>query len=167
MARAAGIDGAADGTEPAHAEGGNDPPEGIRMVLVRMPDGLAAVALSQISRLEHIAAARIEEVGGRLVTQYRGRLMPLVGTLDRARPDHPAVVFADPSDNRCVGLLVDEILDVVTDGTGPLPAGEASGMGVVAGRAARIVDAEAVMAQAFPPAAPARRPGGASLALAA
>ena len=75
-----------------------------------------AVPLNLISRLETIDRAAIEYSGGQAVTQYRGKLMPLVGIVPPAE-DAPAtqavLVFADGS--RVMGLMVDEIVDVVED----------------------------------------------------
>ena len=48
-----------------------------------------------------IELVKIETAGDGLVTQYRGRLMPLVamsGTCDPERPSHPVLVFADVVD---------------------------------------------------------------------
>jgi two-component system chemotaxis sensor kinase CheA len=78
-----------------------------------------AVPLGLVARIEHIDRARIESSSGRPVTQYRGRLMPLVpmaGTIDPARASHAVLVFSDVDHalgrDRCMGLVVDEIVDV-------------------------------------------------------
>ena len=82
-----------------------------------------AVPLSLVARLEEIPRTSIEHAGGRTVVQYRGRILPLVPLRDilesgMAGPDQTSavlqvVVFQDG--DRSVGLVVDQILDVVED----------------------------------------------------
>ncbi|GGG15915.1 hypothetical protein GCM10010964_00280 [Caldovatus sediminis] len=78
-----------------------------------------AVPLGLVARLEDIPRERIERSGGMPVVQYRGQLMPLVplGTEGWA-PEaagsggrQAVLVFNDR--DRAMGLMVDEILDVV------------------------------------------------------
>ena len=57
-----------------------------------------AVPLGLVARLEDIPRDKIETSCGEPVTQYRGKLMPLValvGTLDPDRTRQPVLVFAD------------------------------------------------------------------------
>jgi two-component system chemotaxis sensor kinase CheA len=112
-----------------------------------------AVPLSLVARLEQIPADRFESVGGRLVTQYCGKLMPLVA-FDAAfsplsRPDHPVLVFTEG--DRSVGLVVDEIVDVVHDSMN-VEMGEAQpgllGTAVVNGAATEVVDTVHWLSQA-------------------
>ncbi|MDQ0471355.1 hybrid sensor histidine kinase/response regulator [Labrys wisconsinensis] len=76
-----------------------------------------AVPLSLVTRLEEIEAAKIEISNGRHLTQYRGMLMPLVPVNDQVRVSaegtQPLLVFADSG--RAMGLVVDEIVDIVED----------------------------------------------------
>jgi len=75
-----------------------------------------AVPLGLVARLEDIPRDKIELSCGAPVTQYRGRLMPLIaidGSLDTSRPTQPLLVFAEG--DRTMGLMVDEIVDVVED----------------------------------------------------
>ncbi len=77
---------------------------------------LLAVPLGLVSRIEEIERTAIESSGGALVTQYRGRLMPLVALaegLARDKPRQAALVFAEYG--RSMGLMVDEIVDVIED----------------------------------------------------
>jgi two-component system chemotaxis sensor kinase CheA len=74
-----------------------------------------AVPLGLVARLENLDAARIERTGNNLVVQYRGTLMPLI-PLDPCMmlPEsghQPVLVFGDG--DRAMGLMVEEILDVV------------------------------------------------------
>ena len=78
---------------------------------------LKATPLADVARIEEIASSQIEYVDGRTVVQYRGQLMPIVGT--EAEPAagwddddrRPLLVFA--RDDQAVGLLVHEIVDIV------------------------------------------------------
>ncbi|HEX2943440.1 MAG TPA: chemotaxis protein CheA, partial [Rhodopila sp.] len=72
------------------------------------------VPLSLVARLEDIPREKIELSCGAPVTQYRGKLMPLIsmdGGLDQDGPNQPLLVFADGE--RSMGLMVDEIIDVI------------------------------------------------------
>jgi len=76
-----------------------------------------AVPLSLVTRLEEIDASKIEWVGGRPLIQYRGHLMPLVpadpGITIKREGTQALVVFSDGE--RSMGLVVDEIVDIVDD----------------------------------------------------
>nr|WP_294510366.1 chemotaxis protein CheW [uncultured Rhodopila sp.] len=74
------------------------------------------VPLGLVARLEDIPRDKIEFSGGATVTQYRGKLMPLIaidGGTGSDQPTQPLLVFADGE--RIMGLMVDEIIDVVDD----------------------------------------------------
>jgi two-component system chemotaxis sensor kinase CheA len=104
-----------------------------------------AVPLSLVTRLEEIDIRRIEQSSGRLLLQYRGHLMPLVlaheamALQDEGR--QAMVVFSDGE--RWMGLLVDEILDIVEE---PLAIQlvanhpELIGSAIVNGRATEILN---------------------------
>ncbi len=75
-----------------------------------------AVPLGLVARLEDIPRDKIETSCGASVTQYRGKLMPLVplaGNLDITKPRQSVLVFNDG--DRSMGLMVDEIVDVIED----------------------------------------------------
>jgi two-component system, chemotaxis family, sensor kinase CheA len=79
-------------------------------------DRRLAVPLGLVARLEDIPREKIETSCGALVTQYRGKLMPLVassGDLGSDQPHQPVLVFNDG--DRSMGLMVDEIVDVIED----------------------------------------------------
>ena len=112
-----------------------------------------AVPLGLVARLEQIPAARIETAGGRIVTQYCGKLMPLVSFQDdfaaASRPTHPILVFTE--NERSVGLIVDEIVDVVHDRLMIEMAGAQPGLlgtAVVNGSATEVVDTVHWLSQA-------------------
>ena len=76
-----------------------------------------AVPLSLVSRLEEIDVNKIENSGLRRVVQYRGKLMPLLPFSDlmtlRKAGTQPVLVFAERE--RVMGLMVDEIVDIVEE----------------------------------------------------
>ncbi|MCA1941692.1 MAG: chemotaxis protein CheW, partial [Caenispirillum bisanense] len=78
---------------------------------------LKAVPLALVARLEEIDCASIEHSYGRPVVQYRGQLMPLVMVNERyempSEGRQPVLVFSDR--DRSMGLVVDEIVDIVED----------------------------------------------------
>ena len=127
-----------------------------------------AVPLGLIARLEDIDRGKIEFSAGQPVTQYRGRLMPLVpmtGMLDQDRARYSVLVFSDdetgrggPSragvsdGGRCMGLVVDEIVDVVEEKlhvelTGIRPG--LLGSAVIAGHATDVIDISHYLTQAY------------------
>lgn len=82
-----------------------------------------AVPLSLVARLEEISLSKIEHAGGRRVVQYRGRILPLAslapildpGAADAAGCQDPAQVVVFSNGERSIGILVDQILDIVED----------------------------------------------------
>jgi two-component system chemotaxis sensor kinase CheA len=85
--------------------------------------GRLAIPLSMVARLEEFPAASIERSGGQEVVQYRGCIMPLVqlsrilqpeATPDAVQTDVMQVVVYS-EDGRSVGLVVDQILDIVDE----------------------------------------------------
>jgi two-component system, chemotaxis family, sensor kinase CheA len=113
-----------------------------------------AVLLSLVSRLEEIECRRIETSAGRHLVQYRDQLMPLL-CLDSQtgiKQDgvQPVLVFADHG--RCMGLVVDEIVDIVEQRLNIEVASEQPGVlgyAVVKGSATQIVDVGHFLPQAF------------------
>ncbi len=129
----------------------------LAMLLFRAGSALMVVPLGLVARLEEIPRERLERHAGggsyAAVTQYRGALMPLValsGSLDWQRPRQPVLVFSDGAPpsvagarERCVGLVVDEIVDVVEERLHVELGGQAPGAlgtAVVAGQAACVLD---------------------------
>ena len=113
-----------------------------------------AVPLALIARLEEIEAEKVEISDGQLVVQYRGQLMPLLPVTDtferRTEGRQPVLVFTDR--DRSMGLMVDEILDIVeenlnieikTDNKGVL------GSAIVDGKATEIIDASSYLTRAY------------------
>jgi two-component system, chemotaxis family, sensor kinase CheA len=113
-----------------------------------------AAPLALVTRLEMVDVAQVEAADGRLLMQYRGGLMPLIpageGVALRERGEQPLLVFCD--DGRSVGLLVDEILDIVEQrieiGVSSIASGTL-GTAVVAGQATEILDVAHYLTLAF------------------
>ena len=82
-----------------------------------------AVPLALVSRLEEFPRQSIEHAGGREVVQYRNRILPLVTMHEvvegcvscGGQPADPLQVVVFNDGNRSVGLVVDEILDIVEE----------------------------------------------------
>jgi two-component system chemotaxis sensor kinase CheA len=81
--------------------------------------GKLAVPLSMVSRLEEFDPQTVEMSGNHQVVQYRGEIMPLVRVADalqltaQAERGGPMQVVVHSDGGRSVGLVVDEILDIV------------------------------------------------------
>jgi two-component system, chemotaxis family, sensor kinase CheA len=109
------------------------------------PGAPMAVPLATVTRLEEIDVAKIEMANGHPLVQYRGGLMKLVAcspqTRIRAEGNQPVLVFARRS--QPVGIMVDEIVDIVEDELqikleSPTPG--ILGSAVLRGRATDIID---------------------------
>src|SRR5258707_9655406 len=76
-----------------------------------------AVPLSLVARLEEIDLKSVEYSHGRPMVQYREKLMPLIPiSADQTMGEtgtRPVLVFADG--DHSMGLVVDEIIDIVED----------------------------------------------------
>jgi two-component system chemotaxis sensor kinase CheA len=89
-------------------------------LLFRVGDhGKLAVPLSMVSRLEEFDPATIEMSGNHQVVQYRGEIMPLVSVADalqlpaQTTREGSMQVVVHSEFGHSVGLVVDEILDIV------------------------------------------------------
>jgi two-component system chemotaxis sensor kinase CheA len=112
-----------------------------------------AVPLGLVTRLEEIATDKIELSNGRYMVQYRDRLMPLVqmtGVSVATSGAQPILVFAD--DGRSMGLVVDEIIDIVEERLDiEVAGGEAGilGSAVIKGQATEVIDVGHFLPMAF------------------
>src|SRR5262249_4698817 len=113
-----------------------------------------AVPVSLVTRLEEIDVRKFEIPNGRTVLQYRGHLMPLVP----ANPElkikiagmQPLLVFSDH--RRSLGLLVDEIMDIVEGELDITLASERPGLlgsAVIKGQATEVIDIAHFLQLAF------------------
>lgn len=103
--------------EEANTNADNDT---ISMLLFSVgEDETMAVPLSLVARLEEFPQASIEHNGGQKVVQYRENLLPLLsvegtgyGGGEPIDPQ-PVIVFSD--NNRSMGLMVNEIKDIIDE----------------------------------------------------
>jgi two-component system chemotaxis sensor kinase CheA len=113
-----------------------------------------AVPLALVARLEEIDLASVEYSEGRPLVQYRGQLMPLIPMVEDLKLEmegrQPVLVFTD--NDRSMGLIVDEIVDIVEDRIHievrpdhPWLMGSA----VIAGKATEVIDAGYYLTQAY------------------
>ena len=113
-----------------------------------------AIPLALVARLEELAPERVERAGGREVVQYRGSILPLI-RLDEDRPngrrslyEGPLKVIVYSERGRSVGLVVDEILDVVEEvvRVEDAAAGRGlSGMAIIQGKVTDLLDVHAAI----------------------
>jgi two-component system chemotaxis sensor kinase CheA len=113
-----------------------------------------AVPLALVARLEDIDLATVEEANGMAMVQYRGRLMPLVpmepGLRLAKEGRQPVLVFADGE--RTMGLVVDEIIDIVEDKLNVELRSESAGVmgsAIISGKATEVIDAGYYLTLAF------------------
>ena len=112
-----------------------------------------AVPLGLVTRLEEIAVDKIELSNGRYMVQYRDQLMPLVqmaGVSVQTSGSQPILVFAD--DGRSMGLVVDEIIDIVEERLNIEVAGTEDGIlgsAVIKGQATEVIDVGHFLPMAF------------------
>src|SRR5258707_1348663 len=112
-----------------------------------------AVPLGLVTRLEEISTDKIELSNGRYMVQYREQLMPLVqmhGVNVQTSGSQPILVFAD--DGRSMGLVVDEIIDIVEERLHIEVAGSGEGIlgsAVIKGQATEVIDVGHFLPMAF------------------
>jgi two-component system chemotaxis sensor kinase CheA len=139
-------------------------PEEVESLLLFTPTagGRMAIRVAEVARLEEFPRGSLELLGTRQVVQYRGEILPLVDLsheLGRAAPirreedsDRPVPVVVHTHGGGRVGLIVREILDIVT-----VPAkllGDARQRGrpasaVIKERVTELVDISTVLGGAF------------------
>jgi two-component system chemotaxis sensor kinase CheA len=112
-----------------------------------------AVPLGLVTRLEELPADKIEFSNGRYMVQYREQLMPLVAMESvtiASQGAQPILVFSD--DGRSMGLVVDEIIDIVEERLNIEVGGAASGIlgsAVIKGQATEVIDVGHFLPMAF------------------
>ena len=118
IARASGIGGGDKLAAAALADAQHSGDVTSMLIFRAGGDPPRAVPLGLVARLEDISVRRIERSGFTAVTQYRGRLMPLVpfsGVSPVEDPEASQAVLVFTDGQRSMGLMVDEIVDVVQD----------------------------------------------------
>jgi two-component system chemotaxis sensor kinase CheA len=113
-----------------------------------------AVPLSLVTRLEEVDCKKIELSNGRHLVQYRGQLMPLVRVNNdvnvKTEGSQPLLVFSDTG--RSMGLVVDEIVDIVEDKLDIEVVSSTAGIlgsAVIKGHATEIIDVGHFLPLAF------------------
>ncbi len=113
-----------------------------------------AVPLSLVTRLEEIDTGTIENVDGEQLVQYRDSLMPLVQVGGYATIENnerqPVLVFTDRG--RSVGLVVDEIVDIVEEVLNVEKKGSTPGIigaAVLKGKATEVIDVGHYLTMAY------------------
>jgi two-component system chemotaxis sensor kinase CheA len=127
-------------------------------------DARMALPIESVDRLEELPAARVEQSGARWVTQYRGRILPLVHLADafeerRERPrslerlqtgenNAPFQVLVCRNEGQPVGLVVERIVDIVEDAADVrYPASRAGVLhtAIIDGRVTELIDVAAIL----------------------
>ncbi len=149
------------------------------LLLVRSRDnGLMAIPLSSVARLEEFALTSIENMSGQEVVQYRGKIMPLIRIsevlperreeirhLEAYKEETPSaavhVVVYTPEDHGdgvrnamgVVGIVVEKILDIVHESLNLQKAGCRAGIlgsMVIQDRVTEVLDLEKAVQMAKP-----------------
>jgi two-component system chemotaxis sensor kinase CheA len=126
--------------------------------------GRMVIPLEKVARLETFPISAVERIGGREVVQYRGGILPLVrvpsplaSERDRVRLGATVevqdrlhvVVFIE--EGRQLGLVVDEILDIVEEQFDVEGVGVREGIlgsAIVKGRVTELLDVQRIIAEA-------------------
>jgi two-component system chemotaxis sensor kinase CheA len=146
--------------ETAAASAGS---ENQRMLLFRAGSfARLAVPLSMVARLEEFPQAVVERAGGRHVVQYRGGILTLVSLASVLEPESSsdtavtrdpvqAIVFVDG--NRSLGIMVDQILDIVEESVSARQSSKRLGLlgsAVIGKQVTDFLDVRAVIEAAVP-----------------
>ncbi|HEY9080909.1 chemotaxis protein CheW [Magnetovibrio sp.] len=130
--------------------------ERVSMLIFRAGgDELKAVPLALVARLEEIDMADVEVSHGEHMVQYRGQLMPLIpfSADQKWMSEGRQAVLVFTESERSMGLVVDEIVDIVEDRLKVEITANRSGLigsAVIDGRATDVIDAGYYLTQAFP-----------------
>jgi two-component system chemotaxis sensor kinase CheA len=132
------------------------------MLLFRVgKEGRMAIPLSSVARLEEFPRTSVEKAGGMDVVQYRGIIMTLVdlGRVLHYDRDEAAIksdkvnVVVYTKDGRSVGLVVDQILDVVEESLAAKSEAKREGLigsAVIQKKVTDLIDVERVVRTADP-----------------
>ncbi len=119
-----------------------------------------AIPLSSVARLEEFPRERLERAGAHDVVQYRGEILPLIdlrATLgsgemtESADEGGPLQVVVSSEKGRSVGLVVDQILDIVEENISVQRRSSTRGVlgaAVIQGKVTDLLDVHATFRQA-------------------
>jgi two-component system chemotaxis sensor kinase CheA len=123
-------------------------------------EGRMAMPLSLVARLEEFEPSAIEWAGGHAVVQYREEILRLVdlrqllgGQQPGNAPNEPLQVVVYSENGRSVGLIVDQILDIVDEVVSSEHRVSQRGVlkaAVIQGKVTGILDAHGVIEEAHP-----------------
>ncbi|MCK5446116.1 MAG: chemotaxis protein CheW, partial [Rhodospirillaceae bacterium] len=155
IAASTGTAGGSEGTEKVSEEALAESDERASMLIFRAGDDeLKAVPLALIARLEEIEMDDVEISHGERMVQYRGQLMPLIPfNVDhqwKTEGRQAVLVFSDKE--RSMGLVVDDIVDIVEDKLKIEISAKRAGLigsAVIDGHATDVIDAGHYLTQAF------------------
>lgn len=148
--------GESEAVEESDGSSGGESAERVSMLIFRAGgDELKAVPLALVARLEEVEVSEVEVSHGEHMVQYRGQLMPLIPFSDDHawKADGRQAVLVFTEQDRSMGLVVDEIVDIVEDRlkveiTTDVPG--LIGSAVISGHATDVVDAGYYLTKAFP-----------------
>ncbi len=128
--------------------------EKTRLVQFRAGEGLPKVLpVSLLARIEMVDALRIERSGDQFLMLHQGRLMPLLPLApmhEITRKSHPVLVIT--AQDRTIGLLVDEIIDILEERLEVQLQSQSSdivGSAEIRGEAVELIDVTYFMQLAF------------------
>ena len=130
--------------------------ERVSMLIFRAGgDELKAVPLALVARLEEIDMGEVEVSHSEHMVQYRGQLMPLIPFNEEQewKTEGRQAVLVFTESERSMGLVVDEIVDIVEDRLKVEITANRSGLigsAVIDGHATDVIDAGYYLTQAFP-----------------
>lgn len=130
--------------------------EHVSMLIFRAGgEELKAVPLALVARLEEIEMSEVEVSHGEHMVQYRGHLMPLIpfNTAHEWKNEGRQAVLVFTEKDRSMGLVVDEIVDIVDDRLKVEITADRDGLigsAVINGHATDVVDAGYYLTRAFP-----------------
>ncbi|HKK71027.1 MAG TPA: chemotaxis protein CheW [Candidatus Krumholzibacteria bacterium] len=143
-------------------DGADDAGERKTLLLFTVGEGSRlGMPLEMVARLEEFEPERVEQAGTQQVVQYRDELLPLIpvsnvlgGYAPRPREaDEKLQVVVYTKNDRSVGLLVDDIVDIVHENITVKRESDRPGLlgsAVIQGRVTDLVDAEGVIRAADP-----------------
>ena len=124
------------------------------LVFLAGGEELKAVPLALVARLEEIDMATVEFSNAQRVVQYRGQLMPLIAYDEshewKSEGFQSILVFTDR--DRSMGLVVDQIVDIVEDEIKVELQSSTPGLvgsAVISGKATDVIDAGYYLTQGF------------------
>jgi len=117
-------------------------------------ESLKAVPLALVARLEEIDLSTVEYSNAQRVVQYRGQLMPLIPYNEdyEWKPEGMQSILVFTDKDRSMGLVVEEIIDIVEDDVNVELRSSTDGLvgsAVINGKATDVIDAGYYLTKGF------------------